>query len=174
MSGADREQNQPPADLDALRAARTEARETLDQQLTVLREIDDKAMRTVRINVLLLGVGATAAAVAPEEVPQSVWVYAGGVSLLVSMLSATATYTVSNPEVGVGPEYLEDVRTEAYSEAGWQETVIAGYQEWVGDLAAEIEQNAALLEVSLYALALGLVCFGAAVVQAPESGLIPL
>lgn len=62
--GDESEENEAlPADLEALRTAHTEARTVLDHQIELLNDSDDKAMRTVRITLLIIGLIVSIASV---------------------------------------------------------------------------------------------------------------
>ena len=99
---------------DMLDIGREEARQTLDNQIRALDDVDTKASKILRLNVALLSIllmGTSVLAKSPDYgvtellTPLSL---AGIGSLLVSTGFAGLTYTSSEFQAGLGPE---DLRT---------------------------------------------------------------
>lgn len=140
-----------------LRITRKEAREVLDTQLATITDIDEKAMRTVRIALLLVGIALSASAF-PNAVMLVNWVTISAVfSLVLSILCGIVTYGASNPAVGVSRRYLTEAREVPYTEAEWLTLVIAGYDEWIADAEQLTTSNVRTLTASQLFLGCGLV-----------------
>lgn len=117
MAGRDYSQSE---DVEVLRSSREEARTVLDHQIQLLSEIHAKALRTIRITVLVLGVILSSTAF-PETRQFVNWLTVAGVtSLVFAILSGLVAYTASNPNFGTSPDYLFDVRTTVTTKLhGW-------------------------------------------------------
>lgn len=104
-----------PADIDALRTAERASEREYDKLVASVEEIDDKAMRTVRTTVIILGFVVSAIGISgPEALGEisvlPVFFGAWGVTmLLVSVMLGIATYAVTTYDAGVGPEYRETI-----------------------------------------------------------------
>ena len=147
MSPNRNETSAPPnaRHIETLRSAHSEACEVLAQQVETLSDIDDKALRTVRIALIVFGIGLSATAF-PNGTAFLNWITVGGmVSLTLSVLFGIVTYGASNPPVGVGPEYLDEARTTPYTEAEWRDLLVSGYDEWITDVERQIQSNARTL-----------------------------
>ena len=147
----------PPAGrhIETLRTSQIEARSVLDQQLSTLSDIDEKALRTVRIALLLLGIVLSATAF-PDRAVFVIWLTIPGiVSISVSILFGLLTYTSPDPTVGPSTDFFEDVRVEPYSEAEWRTLLISGYVEWIGDVEELNSSNARTLIFSQLSLGIG-------------------
>lgn len=128
--------------VEALRDAKAESRATLDHRIALAHEIDDKATRLIRTNVVVLGIVVSAVGVAGPRTIATLDVYVvalsavGGLGLLASIFVGVGLYTVSGTDFGVGASYRSDVRRGSYSEREWLLTILAGYDEWDEDMAA--------------------------------------
>lgn len=94
MSPSRNEQSTPPngRHVETLRVTQAEAREVLAHQLETLSDIDDKAMRTVRIALVVFGI-VLSASTFPNGTAFVNWVTVGGaVSLILSILCGIGTY----------------------------------------------------------------------------------
>lgn len=99
-----------------LRTLRREATVTVERQLVTLADIDDKASRMLRLNVLLVGVVVSALSIASQLEGGSAsgmpviarfrngYVELGIASLVVSTALAAITYSASEYDVGVSAE----------------------------------------------------------------------
>jgi hypothetical protein len=128
--------------VEALRDAKAESWATLDHRITLAREIDDKATRLIRTNVVVLGIVVSAVGVAGPRTIGTLDVavvalsVVGGIGLLASIFVGVGLYTVSGRDIGVSASYRDDVRRGSYSEREWLRTVLVGYDEWDADVAA--------------------------------------
>lgn len=145
------------SDVEVLRSGREEARIVLDHQLQMLDDMHTKAVRTVRITVLVLGLALSATAF-PDATKFSNWFTLIGVgTLAVAILSGLVVYTAPDPKVGVGPLYLSELRTSGYDESEWFGALIEGYEEWIVDMEELNRSNARLLGYTQGLLGLGVV-----------------
>lgn len=151
-------------EIETLRITREESRTALDHQLQKLTDIDDKAMRTVRITLVTLGIlaSATALEVGPDYVNH--FTVGGIIALVMSILFGLLTYSASVPKMGIGRGYYEDILQEDYTEEEWLEVLIAGYDEWQTETAATVEDSVRLLNWTELFLAIGVVFLGLGVI----------
>ena len=121
-------------DIAALEAAQREARESLDRTIDAIEQKDDKAMRTVRINLILIGFAVTAVSSVPRVIQLANWVTVLGFECLVlSTIVGIATYTGTDYPSGVGPSYMKDIQDAAWTEGEWRSFMILEYEEWLSD-----------------------------------------
>lgn len=136
------------SDIEALRVAREESRAVLDHQLALLNDLDDKAMRTVRTAVILLGILVSAAGIAgPDTIatlPRTSTLFfgAGIGGLFGTIFAGIGTYTTSDMEFGIGPVHRDEVVSWEYSEREYLGLVLAGYDEWTSEMRAVTADNA--------------------------------
>lgn len=147
----------PGRHVQTLRVTREESRDVLDTQLEKISSIDEKALRTIRNAVLLLGIALSTGAL-PNGASLVNWATLGGtISITLSILSGIVTYVTSNPSVGVGSAYLTEAREVPYTEAEWLTLVIAGYSEWIADAEQLATSNVRTLTISQFFLGCGIV-----------------
>lgn len=103
-------------DASTLTVLRSEADETVDRQLDALADIDDKASRMLRLNVLLVGVVVSALSIASrlDVHPESggpvigqfrnIYVELAIASFVLSTALAAVTYTATEYDVGISAE----------------------------------------------------------------------
>lgn len=148
--------------VEALDIARKESRHVLDQQIALLYDIDDKAMRTVRTALLLIGILLSAAGILGREGLSGVETVTLGIlgtsilCLLLVVIVGTATYSVTSVPFGVSSPYRDEVRTQGYDENEWLLEILDGYDEWTNELREENKENAFLLLVTQGTLLLAL------------------
>lgn len=149
----------PPdgTDVETLRTTREEARLVLDHQLQVLNEIDRKAIRTVQVVLVLLGLVGTTATVVEVRHLLNPLSLGGLLSLVGALVLGLLTYTASNPETGVGSRYLQDSLEEAYEELEWLAVLLKGYGEWLDRMERINARNARLLTWTQTLTVLGVV-----------------
>ncbi len=150
-------------DLEALRTTQSEVRAVLDHQTATFDDVDTKAARTFRLNAILLGLLLTAGSFVARAEPIDFAPFindftGGGVVLLsASFVAAVMTYTRSNVETGVGPDDVNRLIEQRYSEKEWLILLLRSEAEWMR--ANEFRQSidGLLLSVSHAALILGVV-----------------
>lgn len=162
-------------DLEALQTTQSEVRDVLDHQIQTFNDVDNKAARTFRLNAILLGLLVTAASfVAQADIVNfgsviNEWTLGGVVLLTLSFIFAVLTYTKSNIETGVGPNDIERLIVEQYSEKEWLILLLRSEAEWMRKNDRRQTINGILLSISHGALILGIIALfvGIAVLNWP-------
>jgi len=149
---------------DGFEIIRDEARAVVTAQLETLRETDKKALATVRINAVLLGLLISAASL--SENPQQVvnnWFVAGSGLLLFSLILGIISYSVDRPNYGIGPGYFDTVITEFNSQEEIQSDLLPRYADWIDHNSMEIATDNTYLTAAhvMLVLALLLLAVGA-------------
>lgn len=154
------------SDVDVLRSGREEARVVLDYQLQLLSEMHTKAMKTVRVTVLVLGV-VLSATTFPEARRFINWFTVAGVGCLAgSFLLGLVTYSASDPDFGVGPDYLFDVGTSTYDSRDWLRLLLQGYENWIQAMEELNDGNARMLTYTQLFLGIGVALIAAGILTA--------
>lgn len=151
---------------DALEALLERAESVLQSQLSVLADTDDKAVRTVRVEVVLLGVVASAAQFTSATLPTNVWMRLGGVCFVGSIVAGIFTYSTSSPDFGPGPAYVREPTDEGDSTASVYLQLIRGYGEAIAHNRTVVNVSARCLFLTQSLLVAGLVFGGVGVVTA--------
>jgi len=150
--------------VEALEVACTEARETLDQQVTWLRQIDQKSIRILRANILLLGLTLTALSILVRtdavDLAPYVNLYTGfGVCLVLgSTICAGITYISSRFESGIDARDVQDTYEDRYSPVELYDRLAQGYANWIEYNNLVIKVNAHLCTITIL-LAINAVVF---------------
>ncbi|SDL08275.1 hypothetical protein [Natronorubrum texcoconense] len=126
---------------------RKEARNTLDHQIDALDDIDEKAARILRLNVLLIGIVLSALSLAAQTDPTYIsdssieelhindflnrFVGVGVVSLLFSSGLAALTYTSSEFKAGVNSNDVALLFEQDYTGKQSEEAVAKSYALWM-------------------------------------------
>ncbi|WP_135824806.1 hypothetical protein [Halorussus ruber] len=133
-----------------------EVRETVEGQVAWLREIDDKAMRTLRFNAALLGlvVPMFSFAVKFELVAEAQAFYNPHVALGVAALVASTalaglTYTSSSIESGVSSEDIRTARRQGLTDAEVHDVLLTSYVTWIQSNRKTIRWNSVLVTMTL-------------------------
>jgi hypothetical protein len=74
-----------------------------------------------------------------------------------TVLSGLATYSASDPKVGVGPQYLIDARTGDYDEAEWFDSLVSGYESWIREMEELNDGNSRMLTLTQLFLGVSIV-----------------
>mgnify|MGYP000571305455 CR=1 FL=1 len=136
--------------------AYAEARAVIDSQNTTMSDIDDKAMRTLRLNALLLGLLVTGFQIEPTMFHLAL--LKAGVGLLVlSTICGVITYNESNLYVGPRGEYIEDLATEEFPDPPWEADLLVTMSGMVAENYDDIRRNAKLLTLTQATLLCGIV-----------------
>lgn len=116
---------------------RTEARKTIDHQIDALDDIDEKAARILRVNVLLVGVvlsvlslGAQSQAVEVDDFLNR-FVGIGVGSLLLSSALAAWTYTASDFQAGISPDDVATLFENDVTREQSEMVVAKSYALWI-------------------------------------------
>lgn len=148
------------ADEATLRAAVDESQRAFDKQVTLMEESDDKATRTARLSVLILGIVTSAIAVGGPGAFQNIHVlpalfsFTGVLFLLASTVIGLGTDTMTTYPVGIGSGHRADAKTQR--EAEWLAALLDEYDEWTEETGAVLEQNFAYLFLAQATLILGM------------------
>lgn len=144
--------------VEALKAARR----IYDRQVTELDNIDDKAMRTVRTSVIILGfVAAGLTAAGPDaaselhRIPVTVGIL-GTAAVFVTTFLGIGIYTVTEYPYEIEPLDIEAAKFTP--EADWIDAATDRVNTASEDLEREIDQNARYLEYSQFSLLVGALC----------------
>lgn len=151
-----------------------EAKRTVNRQTEWLREIDTKAMRTLRFNAILLGVVVPTATFAVQfglvrsaEVFYNVHVGAGVAALVGSTALAGVTYTATSLDVGVSSDDIRTAQRHGLSDRQLHDTLVTSYAGWIRSNRRTLLRNSLLVTativLTIYALALLALGAGAAV-----------
>lgn len=141
----------------ALWAIRTEARDSLETTIEAIEEKDDKALSTVRINLVFVGVSLTAVSTFPAAAQYANWAVLLGLgSLLASTGLGIVTYMGTDCPTGVGPGYLADARAAGYSESEWLHWMTARYEDWTAEAMTADQAEATVLQWAHLAQAVGI------------------
>lgn len=155
-----------PADIsatEALENAVEESRREYDKKVETMEEIDDKAMRSVRTAVILLGLVVSAVSVAGPGAVGEVAVLPvlvgalGVVALTVSIIYGIGTYSATQYPTGIGPMHRNDVITGGYSHDEWFLSMLDEYDDWSMEIADEVSKNLGYLEVVQFSLSVGVI-----------------
>jgi len=148
---------------EALENAVEESRREYDKKVASMEEIDDKAMRSVRTAVILVGLVASAVSViGPSAVSATgvipVLVGALGVgALAVSIVYGIGLYSATEYPTGIDSRHRAEVIDGGYSRKEWFVQLLDEYDEWSDKIADELSGNLRYLELVQFSLALGVI-----------------
>lgn len=131
-------------DEDGLQAALERSDSVLDHQLEALADLDSKAVWTVRLEVVLLGVFASVARMA-SDVPANVWMRIGSGLFIASMVVGVFTYSVTDPDVGPGPDSFARLVATKADKVEWYLSLLDGYSTAIAHNRAVLRDNARYL-----------------------------
>jgi hypothetical protein len=126
-------------DPDLLREFREEARVTVDKQIETLNDIDTKASRILRVNIVLIGVLVSVASIVAQngssanadtlmiEPYINLYMMVGVGSLILSTAFAAITYTASELDVGLSSENLKTLLDADFPKDKVEELVVKNY-----------------------------------------------
>lgn len=147
---------------------RQEAQRTVDNQIRSRDDVNAKALRTLRHNVLLTGVLLTALSFVAKSPEVTVvdffngYVSVGVTALLLSSGSAALTYGRTDVAVGIEPSDVADVLELDLTNEQFQEVIVKSYATWMESNAESHAKNAffvnltvAFLVVAITYLSLG-------------------
>lgn len=135
--------------------AYTEARAVIDAQNATMTDIDDKAMRTVRLNAVLLGLLVTGFQFAPNMFHSDALRLAFTL-LIISTVSGVITYNESNLYVGPRGEYIEDLAGDDFPDPPWEEDLLKTMAGMIAENYDDIQRNSNWLTTTQATLVLGI------------------
>lgn len=145
-----------------LETTHEEARSVLEAQNETVSDIDDKAISTVRVAALVLGVLASAVELLGAAFHPVLLAFGGG-SLLGAIGVGVLTYGESDLYIGPGRAYLDQLRRDEFGGTTWEQNLLATYGEWIESNGRVVRFNGRLLLAAQGLLVVGLVCLVAAV-----------
>lgn len=144
-----------------LEIAYLESRNVIDAQRETMSDIDGKAVSTVRLTVLVVGVVVTAARIGGPSLFHPHLLAVGVGSLLFATVVGVFTYTESNLFLGPNLTYLTKLADGDV--AAWEEDLVVRFAHWIDDNHRDIQWNGRLLFATQVGLALGVVAVALAV-----------
>lgn len=120
-----------------IQGTREEARRTLQKQLQTLDDIDNKAIRILRVNLIIISiiltVVSTSATTELVDFTTLVNLYTGiGVLFLLSSTAfAALTYTGSDMMAGLAANEVRNILQSNYDVDEYQEELLYGYANWI-------------------------------------------
>lgn len=143
-----------------------ELRAVLEAQQSAMTDIDDKAMRTVRITAVLVGVVVPAIGLAAVTL-QPLLAFFGVSALVLSILAGVLTYGESDLVLGPSGEYAVSVAMDDPDDLGWELDFLIELASWTEQNAADIEYNGRLLFYTQALFVVGIVLLTASVAFYP-------
>lgn len=132
-----------------------EARAVLDAQNATMGDIDDKAMRTVRLNAVLLGLLVTGLQFVPDTFHITA-LRAAFALLVASTVCGIVTYNESNLYVGPGGEYVEHLAKGEFPDSRWEENVLETMAGMIAQNYDDVQWKSNLLTATQTSLILGI------------------
>lgn len=135
--------------------AYTEARAVIDAQNSTMADIDNKAMRTVRLNAVLLGLLVTGLQFAQDMFHNGTLEIAFGF-LIASTVFGVVTYNESNLYLGPQGKYIEDLAGDEFRDPPWEEDLLETMAGMIAENYDDIRRNSGWLTATQAALVLGI------------------
>lgn len=138
-------------DPDTLEFLCGEAREVVDSQIGVLSDLDDKAMWTLRMSVLVFGLLLTALSLAVRaEVGDlerfvNLFTVLGVGALLNGMLFSVVAYTHTEFKPGPSGRDVRNLLEQDLEVGRYRESVLRSYEHWIRHNRHSIERDSTLL-----------------------------
>jgi hypothetical protein len=109
-------------------------------------DMDDKALRTVRLTAAILAIGATGIEV--SGIGEVNFILAGFsiISLISSAIFGVIVYNESNILVGPKASFLNTMRSQK-SDEEWEEELLEEMEGWITNNQLRVELNGALLSI---------------------------
>lgn len=123
-----------------------ESKRVMQGQKADIDDMDDKALRTVRLNSAILAIGATGIEV--SGIGEVNFILAGFsiVSLISSAIFGVIVYNESNILVGPKASFLNTLRNQISNEE-WEEELLEEMEGWITNNQLRVELNGALLSI---------------------------
>lgn len=149
--------NSPTTKTESLERTLDRAESVLENQLALLSDTDDKAVQTVRIEMVLVGVIVSIAQITAKPIPVNIWMRLGGVLVIGSIIAGVFTYSSSSPDFGPDPNYVYsnfesgDTNEDVYLE------LLQGYDEAISYNSDVVNDSAKHLFVTQGLLIAGII-----------------
>lgn len=154
------------------RLARKEGRQTIENQTDTVSDIDDKAIRLFRVNLVIAGILATGLSIvvsadaATYGTLLTPYTFVGVAGLFLSTVFAGLTYTSTAMKIGVDPEAIrESILTDRYDYDLVEEEIALNYAEMIQYNYEKNASNVLLFTLTLLSAIWALVYFGIAVLD---------
>lgn len=161
--------------LDPSGRAIEEARRTIDYQHRTLADIDTKASRLLRINLLVVGLLLTGVSISAGRSSPPLGAFLNGftflgiASLLASTILAGITYTATTLRIGVDADTVRQILSEDLSDGQIDRGLAKSYANWIEGNRRESRTNARFVSATIATATYGitlLVAGGSAAVSA--------
>lgn len=142
----------------------TEARAVIESQRDVISDIDDKAIRTVRLNAVIVGIVVAAAQLAGASMFHFPIPSGGTLSLFLSLGAGLITYSESDLYLGPNKAYIEQLSENGFDGRDWEIDLLVRMGDWITANHEHIQWNGRLLFLTQTLLFLGITGIGLSVV----------
>lgn len=115
-------------DNEALDHQLAESRCVIDHQVAKVSDIDNKAIRTVRLEIIFLGILLSAAKLTDDPEIINVPMELGGAAIIVSIILGVITYSDSRPYIGPGPKYADEFVKKLPAGDYWKLRLLDGFK----------------------------------------------
>lgn len=142
----------------------TEARAVIESQRDVISDIDDKAIRTVRLNALVVGIVVGTAQLVGASMFHLSILTGGTVCLFLSLGAGLITYSESDLYLGPNRAYIDRISANEFDDGDWEADLLARMGDWIDTNHRDIEWNGRLLFLTQMLLFLGITGVGLSVI----------
>lgn len=139
-----------------------EARAVLEAQQAIASKVDTKAVRTVRITVLLVGAVLSAWTVRPGLFDATLAVLSA-LALVCSLATGLFTYSESDFFLGPNGAYVAQLADGDFEDQSWERDLLHTFGAWIAGNSEEVRFYSRLLFATQVLLLLGIVLLGLAV-----------
>lgn len=131
---------------DRMQTTYEESKRVMQGQKADIDDMDDKALRTVRLNAAILAIGATGIEVSGIGEVNSILAGFSIVSLVSSAIFGVIVYNESNILVGPKASFLNTMRNQK-SDEEWEKELLEEMERWITNNQTRVELNGALLSI---------------------------
>ncbi|MFB6225313.1 MAG: hypothetical protein ABEI13_02550 [Candidatus Paceibacteria bacterium] len=184
MSDDDSEERDS-TEINMLEITREEAHRTVDQQLQTLNDVDTKAIKILRLNLVLLSIILTGLSIvssglrSDESVARilyiqlhNIYTFTGLLSIIVSTSLAALTYTTSSMRSGLSGKDISSILYNNNSDKENLYGIVGSYSEWIQQNFRTNTRNAPLGTATIIFLVYGIVLLAVGVYDTVTSGIM--
>jgi hypothetical protein len=142
--------------VERARLVREEARETIEEQIAILDDLDEKAIQMFRVNIVVASilVSGISIAVSTETTTMTMlltpYTQAGAVFLFISTILAATTYTSTSERIGISSrDVRETIMNQRYDYDLIEEEIALEYANWIRYNYERNTANALLFTLTL-------------------------
>lgn len=157
-------------DVGFLTELRAEARETVESQSDTLADIDTKASRILRLNILLIGVLVSVLSIASQNGSEesasmgmdplvNPFIYTGVGALVLSTAFSALTYTASELDVGVSSENVTNLLRADFSRQEAEALLVKNYVMRINFNRSTNVRNIPLIQMTIFLVIVAVVFF---------------